>query len=67
MHFNKIPPHKVRLCKKVFYYEQDLDCVTLTLDDEASARGDILVGADGAHSAVRSRQYKTLAKDGLLP
>ncbi|KAF9110024.1 hypothetical protein BGX30_008155, partial [Mortierella sp. GBA39] len=29
--------------------------------------GDILVGADGAHSAVRQHLYKTLEKDGLLP
>ncbi|KAG0077349.1 hypothetical protein BGZ90_007332 [Linnemannia elongata] len=29
--------------------------------------GDILVGADGAHSAVRQHLYKTLEKQGLLP
>lgn len=29
--------------------------------------GDILVGADGAHSAVRQHLYKTLTKEGLLP
>lgn len=30
-------------------------------------QGDILVGADGAHSAVRQNLYKTLKDKGLLP
>ncbi|KAF9970022.1 hypothetical protein BGZ65_011446, partial [Modicella reniformis] len=30
-------------------------------------QGDILVGADGAHSAVRQNLYKTLKEKGLLP
>ncbi|KAG0288252.1 hypothetical protein BGZ96_007956 [Linnemannia gamsii] len=41
--------------------------VTITLGDNTTARGDILVGADGAHSAVRNHLYKAMDKQGLLP
>ena len=35
-------------------YTEDADGVTVTLGDGSSARGDVLVGADGIRSAVRS-------------
>jgi 2-polyprenyl-6-methoxyphenol hydroxylase-like FAD-dependent oxidoreductase len=35
-------------------FEQDADGVTVTLADGSTARGDLLVGADGIRSAVRS-------------
>lgn len=37
-------------------YEEDGDGVTVTLSDGRTARGDLLVGADGIRSAVRSRR-----------
>ena len=36
-------------------YEEDADGVTVTLADGTTARGDLLVGADGIRSAVRSQ------------
>src|SRR4029450_13838622 len=35
-------------------YTEDVDGVTVTLADGATARGDVLVGADGIRSAVRA-------------
>ena len=67
MLFKKIPSTKIHLSKKIVSFEQDQDGVTLSFDDNTTARGDILVGADGAHSAVRKHLFKTLLKKGLLP
>jgi 2-polyprenyl-6-methoxyphenol hydroxylase-like FAD-dependent oxidoreductase len=36
-------------------FEQDADGVTVTLADGSTARGDVLVGADGIRSAVRTQ------------
>ncbi|KAG9061278.1 hypothetical protein KI688_007616 [Linnemannia hyalina] len=67
MLFKKIPKEKLHMSKKIVTLDQDQDGVTVTFDDNTTARGDILVGADGAHSSVRQQLYKTLEKDGLLP
>ncbi len=39
----------------VVSYDQDADGVTVTLSDGSTARGDVLVGADGIRSAVRTQ------------
>jgi 2-polyprenyl-6-methoxyphenol hydroxylase-like FAD-dependent oxidoreductase len=39
----------------VVSFEQDADGVTVTLADGSTARGDVLVGADGIRSAVRTQ------------
>ncbi|KAG0294842.1 hypothetical protein BGZ97_004960 [Linnemannia gamsii] len=62
----KIPPKNLRMSKKVLSFEQDQDGVTVTFDDNSTARGDILVGADGAHSAVRQHLYKSLGKQHII-
>ncbi|KAG9061274.1 hypothetical protein KI688_007612 [Linnemannia hyalina] len=67
MLFKKIPKEKIHMSKKIVTLDQDEDGVTVTFDDNTTAHGDILVGADGAHSAVRQHLYKALEKDGLLP
>ncbi|KAF9279308.1 hypothetical protein BGZ88_012814 [Linnemannia elongata] len=66
MLFKKIPSEEIHLSKKIVTLDQDLDGVIVTFDDNTTARGDILVGADGAHGAVRQHLYKTLEKEGLL-
>ncbi|KAF9543218.1 hypothetical protein EC957_001093 [Mortierella hygrophila] len=65
--FRQIPPSKVHMSSKIASFEQDKGGVTITLGDNTTVRGDILVGADGAHSAVRNHLYQTLDKKGLLP
>jgi hypothetical protein len=67
MLFSKTPSHKLHLGKKLLSFEQDQDGVKVQFDDGSIVEGDILVGADGAHSSVRQHLYKTLDKQGLLP
>ncbi|KAG9070433.1 hypothetical protein KI688_007969 [Linnemannia hyalina] len=63
----KTPPERLHMSKKIVSFEHDQYGVTVKFGDSTSVRGDILVGADGAHSAVRKHLYKTLEKRGLLP
>ena len=65
--FSKIPSDKIHMSKKVASFEEGKDGITVTFEDGASAHGDILVGADGTHSAVRQHLYKTLEEQGTLP
>ncbi|KAF9088614.1 hypothetical protein BGX23_007235 [Mortierella sp. AD031] len=65
--FNKIPRHKIHLSKKLTTFDQDSDGVVVHFADGSSAKGDILVGTDGAHSGVRQHLYKTLDQQGFLP
>lgn len=46
---------------------QNKDGVMIRCSDNQTHRGDILVGADGAHSAVRQRLYKDLTEKKQLP
>ncbi|KAG0373250.1 hypothetical protein BGX24_011948 [Mortierella sp. AD032] len=64
---SKTPSHKVHLGKKFVSFVQDEAGVTASFGDNTTAHGDILVGADGAHSGVRKYLYKTLEKQGILP
>ncbi|KAF9900786.1 hypothetical protein EC991_006889 [Linnemannia zychae] len=67
MLFKKIPSHKIHMSKKVLSFQQNQEGVMLRFSDNTTVHGDILVGADGAHSSVRQHLYKTLDKEGLLP
>ncbi|KAG9061264.1 hypothetical protein KI688_007602 [Linnemannia hyalina] len=67
MLFKKTPKEKLHMSKKIVSLDQDHDGVTVTFGDNTTAHGDILVGADGAHSAVRQHLYKTMEKESLLP
>ncbi|KAK5827765.1 hypothetical protein F5H01DRAFT_101972 [Linnemannia elongata] len=67
MLLKRIPPGKIHLSKRVLSFEQNHEGVKVHFSDNTSMHGDILVGADGAHSAVRQHLYKTLTKEGLLP
>jgi 2-polyprenyl-6-methoxyphenol hydroxylase-like FAD-dependent oxidoreductase len=48
---------QVRLGSRVERIDQNGKTVTLTLADGTSAQGDIIVGADGIHSTVRSQLF----------
>jgi 2-polyprenyl-6-methoxyphenol hydroxylase-like FAD-dependent oxidoreductase len=50
-----LPAQDYRLGKKLRRIEQDADGVTATFEDGSSARGDLLVGADGIRSTVREQ------------
>ncbi|KAG0203369.1 hypothetical protein BGX33_009154 [Mortierella sp. NVP41] len=67
MLFKKIPAEKMHMSKKILSFQQNHEGVMLRFSDNTTTHGDILVGADGAHSAVRQHLYKTLDKEGLLP
>ncbi|KAG0029851.1 hypothetical protein BGZ81_003341 [Podila clonocystis] len=62
-----VPKECVFLDKKVVNFEDDAEGVLLHCADGTSYQGDILIGADGAYSAVRSHLYKMLKTRGLLP
>ena len=65
--YSRVPAHKIHLSKKVLSFQQNKDGVMVRLQDGTNAHGDILVGADGAHSAIRQHLYKELAAQGKLP
>ncbi|KAG0044257.1 hypothetical protein BGZ83_010502 [Gryganskiella cystojenkinii] len=66
---NEVPREKITLGRKVLsIHENDEDeGVIIKCSNGRSYRGDILVGCDGAYSAVRQSLYKTLAQAGKLP
>src|SRR5689334_421990 len=67
MLLSKIPKEKLHMSKKILSFQQNHEGVMVRFSDNTTVHGDILVGADGAHSAVRQHLYKTLIKEGLLP
>jgi salicylate hydroxylase len=48
-----VPPDAKRFGARVADVSQDVNGVEVTLQDGATVRGDVLVGCDGIHSAVR--------------
>ncbi|KAF9320130.1 hypothetical protein BG003_007111 [Podila horticola] len=65
--FNSIPRERILLGKRVLSLIQNQDSVMVRCSDNSSYYGDILVGADGAYSAVRQNLYKSLKHDKKLP
>ncbi|OAQ33088.1 FAD/NAD(P)-binding domain-containing protein [Linnemannia elongata AG-77] len=63
----QIPPHKVLFNKRVLKIADTEEGVHISTTDKSTYEGDILVGADGAYSAVRQRMYETLKAAGTLP
>ncbi|KAG0350788.1 hypothetical protein BGZ54_003639, partial [Gamsiella multidivaricata] len=64
---SKIPANRIHFNKKVISLRQDEHQVTITCADGTTACGDILVGADGAYSAIRQNIYREAAEKGELP
>ncbi|GJJ70240.1 hypothetical protein EMPS_02589 [Entomortierella parvispora] len=67
MLLSKIPADRIHYGKKIVNTAQDKDGVNITCADGTSYHGDLLVGADGAYSAVRTSLYKQMAEDKILP
>ncbi|KAG0026812.1 hypothetical protein BGZ82_009288 [Podila clonocystis] len=62
-----VPKDNIHLGKKIVAFDQDSYGVLVRFADGSSHHGDILVGADGAYSAVRQHLFKTLKSIGKLP
>ncbi|KAF8926152.1 hypothetical protein BGZ52_005991, partial [Haplosporangium bisporale] len=63
----QVPSEKIHMGKKVLWYIQDEEGVTIRTWDKQFYHGDILVGADGAYSAVRQSMFKELKSQRKLP
>lgn len=62
-----IPAQKLRFGKRVLSISQGEHGVLIRTSDGQTHEGDILVGADGAYSAVRQSLYGQLKRDNKLP
>ncbi|KAF9169833.1 hypothetical protein BGX20_009772 [Mortierella sp. AD010] len=63
----QIPPNKISLGKKVLTVKEKDDKVLISCSDGSIYEGDLLIGADGAHSAVRQNIFKTMDELDILP
>ncbi|KAF9977637.1 hypothetical protein BGZ73_005353 [Actinomortierella ambigua] len=61
----QVPPHKIVWGKRVLSTMQNTNGVMVRCASGDSFDGDILVGADGAYSAVRQSMYKNLKLKGI--
>ncbi|GJJ74679.1 hypothetical protein EMPS_07037 [Entomortierella parvispora] len=64
---SKVPAEKIHFNKRVVWAEHMSNGVSIQCEDGTTYSGDMLVGADGAYSAVRDALFKTLHCDHLLP
>ncbi|GJJ74444.1 hypothetical protein EMPS_06802 [Entomortierella parvispora] len=64
---SQIPSHKLHLGKKVLSLLQGDRGAMIRTSDGKTHEGDIVVGADGAHSAIRQCLYDRLAEENKLP
>jgi 2-polyprenyl-6-methoxyphenol hydroxylase-like FAD-dependent oxidoreductase len=63
----QVPTNKVHFNKRVLDIGEKDDKVFLRTSDNDCYEGDILIGADGAYSAVRQRMYESLKQKGQIP
>ncbi|KAF9944787.1 hypothetical protein BGZ65_011588, partial [Modicella reniformis] len=62
-----VPHHKIKFGKRVLEIRQNSGEVIVQCSDKSVHHADILVGADGAYSAVRQCLHNSLDAKGLLP
>ncbi|KAG0238740.1 hypothetical protein BGW42_002606 [Actinomortierella wolfii] len=62
-----VPEEKILFGKKVLSVVQNVEGVMIRCSDNTTYHGDVLVGADGAYSAVRQAMYKSVKDKGILP
>ncbi|KAF9921141.1 hypothetical protein FBU30_008877 [Linnemannia zychae] len=63
----KISPERLTTGKRVIDITETQSEVTVTCTDETTYVGHLVIGADGAYSAVRQIMYRKLQAQGLLP
>ncbi|KAF9922480.1 hypothetical protein FBU30_007369 [Linnemannia zychae] len=63
----QIPKERIHLGRKVLSIDQHANGVILHFSDNTKVEGDIIVGADGAYSAVRQSLYAALKEKKKLP
>ncbi|KAG0273300.1 hypothetical protein BGZ95_010882 [Linnemannia exigua] len=63
----QIPPHKIHFGHRVLNITEEDNKAIIHLSNNQTFEGDIVVGADGAYSAVRQRMYEKLKAKGELP
>ncbi|KAG0362972.1 hypothetical protein BGX24_005019 [Mortierella sp. AD032] len=63
----QIPPHKIHFGHRVLNITEEDNKAIIHLSNGQTFEGDIVVGADGAYSAVRQRMYEKLKAKGTLP
>ncbi|KAF9151495.1 hypothetical protein BG015_006594 [Linnemannia schmuckeri] len=62
-----VPANKIHFGKRVLNIAEKDDIVSVHTSDNGVYEGDIVVGADGAYSAVRQRLYAKMKSEGTLP
>lgn len=67
MLLRRVPARRLHFGKRVMSTSQGENGVLIRTSDNCSYEGDILVGADGAYSAVRQSMYQKLHKERKLP
>ncbi|KAG0280161.1 hypothetical protein BGZ95_011087 [Linnemannia exigua] len=64
---SKVPSERFHMNKKILSLQQGGNGALIRCSDGTTIEGDIIVGADGAHSAVRQNLYTQLKKEKKLP
>ncbi|KAG0378405.1 hypothetical protein BGX24_003939 [Mortierella sp. AD032] len=64
---SNVPPERFHMNKKILTLQQGGNGALIRCSDGTTIEGDIIVGADGAHSAVRQNLYTQLKKEKKLP
>ncbi|KAG0202466.1 hypothetical protein BGX33_009702 [Mortierella sp. NVP41] len=65
--YRQVPKDRIHLGKKILSTKQGGNGILIRCSDGSEFEGDILVGADGAYSAVRQNMYAELKKANKLP
>ncbi|KAG0349976.1 hypothetical protein BG005_010495 [Podila minutissima] len=62
-----VPKERIHMGKRIESFDQSKENITVRFTDDTTYQGDILVGADGAYSAVRRHMYQALKEKSTLP
>ncbi|KAF8943005.1 hypothetical protein BGZ47_005918 [Haplosporangium gracile] len=63
----QVPKERLHMSKKILTTKQGGNGILIRCSDGTEYEGDILVGADGAHSAIRQNLYADLKTQNKLP